>query len=392
LRDYCWLAFSLALAFALHPYTGLPTLAGWAVVAVLCPPARYGGQEGGSRLGRALRWHGPFLLTLVLSVLVVADFVRQTSPLTLVTHNSGLVAAILPGSRVFAAQLIAFVASPGNALTLSVYVVLLSTMGVALWLVRPWRDNGPAERWSVVCIVVLGVVNLSKWVVRLDLAHLLQNAAPLWILFVFVLRHLWIGARAGLRQDDSDDSGRGGRLPQPRAVAAWATALVLTLWLGGVVVFGLTHTGTWVGGIGTRLFAQTVPLSHPHGVIHVEPGMARRLTRLQALIEDNTTESDSILVCASPQFLYYLSQRRPAVLLPVFNFPANYVTNPVDELIQEIRQQDTRLVVFEDNPVIPLEEYRLVNVAPGLHRMIMTDYELLDEVEGMQVRLSRNRD
>ena len=374
---YCGLALALAAAFALHPYTGVPCAAAWLVLIGVTPVARYGAAGDARGAGRSLRWHGPFAATLVTATLVLADFLRQGSPLDLVGHNTGLVTSILPGTRVFAAQLMGSTTDARAAISLSLYLMVVPTLAAGLWLARPGRANGLDEVACrlVLCLVVVGAFNLAKWVIRLDLSHLIQNAAPLWVLLALLLR------RALARGWPAVGSA------SLRTLTAALPKSVLALWLAAVLVLGLSSRDTFLGGIGTRLFTETVPLTHPHGVLQVEPEVARTLTALETIIREHSADGDALLIIGEPKILHYLTGRPSPLVVPVFAFPANFRANPVGEVIAEIRARDTRLIVFDDRPIIPIEAYRLVNLAPDLYDFIMTQYRLVAEVDGVQVRV-----
>jgi len=121
----------------------------------------------------------------------------------------------------------------------------------------------------------------------------------------------------------------------------------------------------------------------------VEPGVARTLNALERLVDDATAPGEPILVCGSPRILHYLTGRWSPFQLPAFTLPAAYLANPEALLVDELHSSGTRLVVYDDTPVIPLEEYRVERLAPRLHRVLMTEFELVAEVDGLQVRRRR---
>ena len=371
-RDHCWLAATIAFAIAMHVYTGLLTLAGWAVVALLLPRAAVG------RGRPALERHLAFAATLIAATLLLADFVRQTPWPRLVGQNLGLVGSVAPGSRMFAGQLLAAATTPRAALQLSLYAAVLPAMAAALWLARRHRLTHPGAFAAVACTVALGLANLPKWLVRLDLAHLLQNGTPFWMLLAFLLHHVW----------DRATVVRAGR-PRWHRTLALGLAAAASLWLAAVLAYGLTSTETFVGGIGTRWRVATVPLAHRGGVLQVEPGVARTLNALERLVDDATAPGEPILVCGSPRILHYLTGRWSPFQIPAFTLPAAYLTTPEALLVDELRSSGTRLVVYDDTSVIPLEEYRVERLAPRLHRVLMTEFELVAEVDGLQVRRRR---
>jgi hypothetical protein len=382
---YCALGVALSVAFALHPYTGVLSGAAWLLLVVLTPAARYGAADGSRTLARAVRWHAPFAVTVLVLTFAPADFFRQVSPLDLLGQNASLVSSIIPGSRFFAAHLVAGASDPRVALTLSLYLMVLPILVAGVWMVRHPAGTGldARGRLVVLALVVMGALNLAKWVVRLDLAHLIQNAPPLWILLALVLQRGVVGAGAAR-------AGTSPRRAPFRRYGVMIAVAVLALWLAAVVAFGVTSSDTFVGGIGLRLATETAPLVHPHGVLHVAPGMAATLTSLSTVIRDSSARGDALLVSANPKILHYLTGRPGPLVMPAFAFPANFQSNPIEEVIAEIEARNTTLVVFDERPIIPLDDYRLRVLAPPLYAFIMGDYELLTEVEGMQVRSRRD--
>ncbi|MCK5379762.1 MAG: hypothetical protein KAJ78_10175, partial [Acidobacteria bacterium] len=367
---YVWLALCIAFAFAAHPYTAVPTLMGWVGVVAVIPAMRCGPFSHGSLSRRFMLWHGAFGVALVFFTVVLADYVRQVNPISLGAHNLSLIASIASGSRFFAAQLGRFTSDPQIALTLSIYLMILPIVVISMWIVLKgrWTAGLEAIRPAVLCLVIVGLANLSKWAVRLDLAHFLQNAAPIWILLVFVVARLV--SREG-----------------PGALLRRAGGALVCGWIAAVVIFGVTSSDTFVGGIGTRLFSTTVDLPHPHGVLHVKPEVRDSLVRLERAIRGNSRPEDPVLICAFPKILYYLSERRSPLIVPVIAFPSSILATPVEEMVAETRGKKTAVILFSDSPIIPRESFRLVNLAPQLYGLITTEYRVVEEIDGIQVRV-----
>ena len=101
-------------------------------------------------------------------------------------------------------------------------------------------------------------------------------------------------------------------------------------------------------------------------------------------------DGDPILISAYPKILHYLSRRPHPVVVPVFDFPAVFAANPVEELVEEIRAAGTRVVIFDPTPVIPIEDYRLSQLAPELYELIVDDFELVARVDSLEVRVRRD--
>ncbi len=372
---YVWLALCIAFAFAAHPYTAAPTLVGWLGVVAVIPAMRGGPLTEGSPLRRFVLWHGSFGAALVLFTVVLADYVRQIDPLSLGAHNLGLIGSIASGSRFFAAQLARFSSDPQMALTLSIYLMILPVVAISLWIVL--KDGGAgcsgAVRAAVLCLVIVELFNLSKWAIRLDLAHFLQNAAPIWILLVFVASQLV--ARQG-----------------PGVLLRRTVGALVGGWIVGVVIFGVTSSDTFVGGIGSRLFTTNVDLAHPHGVLHVKPEVRDSLVRLESAIRINSSVEDPVLICAFPKILHYLAERRSPLIVPVIAFPSSSFATSIDEMVAEIRRKNTTVIFFSDSPIIPRESFKLVNLAPELYGLITTEYQLVDTIDGIQIRTVRSAD
>ena len=256
------------------------------------------------------------------------------------------------------------------------YVALVPILMGALWLV--WKQHGPASdpygRAALMCVTLVGGLNLAKWAVRLDLAHLVQNAAPVWILLAVIVHHL------------TAQTTKSGTSPVSR-VRALAPAVLIWIWSILVMGYGLSSSDTFIGSIGTRIATDTVPLAHPHGTLHVKPKVGQDLADLVSIIQTHSNNGDTLLISALPKILHYLSQRPSPIIAPAFAFPAIFATNPVDEIVDSIRTARTPLVVYSPDPIIPIEDYRLERLAPELHRLINDDYRLLAEVGQIQVRV-----
>ncbi|MEN8162532.1 MAG: hypothetical protein ABFS37_00245, partial [Acidobacteriota bacterium] len=367
---YVWLAVCIAFASAAHPYTAVPTLMGWVGVVAVIPAMRRGPFSEGSTLRRFVLWHGSFGAALVVFTVVLVDYVRQVNPFSLGTHNLSLIASIASGSRFFAMQLGRFASDPQMALILSIYLMILPVVMASLWMAfrARWPVGSEAVRAAVVCLAIVGLANLSKWAVRLDLAHFLQNAAPIWILLVFVVYRLVVRDGPGVLIR--------------RVIGALACA-----WIAGLVVFGVTSSDTFVGGIGTRLFTNNVDLPHPHGVLHVKPEVRDSLERLKRAIGDYSEADDPVLICAFPKILYYLAERQSPVIVPVIAFPSSSFATSIKEMVGEIRRKNTAVILFSDSPIIPRESFRLVNLAPELYDLITTEYREVEKIDGIQVRV-----
>ena len=378
---HCWLGCCVSLAIAVHPYTGLLSLAAWAALVALLPEARGPGGSGSAGWRGFARTHGSFAAAVVVLTPLLADFLRE-APLSLLTFNSRAVAAHAPGSLVLLQRLLRSANDPRVAGTLSLYAVVPLLLLSALWLARSRgsTDLDPVQRRAVVCLAVVTLANLVQWVARPDLAHLLRNAGPVWVLSAFLLHRLVAGLRPPL--------GEAG--PRPRRQAPrFAAAGALGVWLACMVVLGATHHAEEVGSVGTRLLHPSVPLAHPHGVLHVNPYQAEQLQKLVDVVEQNSAENDYILVPGTVPILHYLARRRSPVVLPVFGLPQCFIASPPEELVAEIRQKKTKLIVYQDKPAVPIEAFRLANSAPPLYRLIMDDYELLTTVGRNQVRVLR---
>lgn len=375
-RDAIWLGICATAAFAIHPYTGFLCAVAWCVLVTVLGEARYGGVAGPRTPSRALAWNGLIALTFGGGLLMVISLLWRLTPFALLGQNTGLVRSIAPGSRVFAAQLQHFTTDPGVAVVLSIYVALGPIMAATLWLV--WTRRGPAANpyghAALLCVAVVGFFNLAKWVVRFDLAHLLQNAAPVWILLTVILHRATAHA---LRCDAS---------PMRRARAG-APAGIIWLWAILVAGYGFTSSDTFVGGVGTRIATDTVPLAHPHGTLHVRPKLGHDLADLASIIRAHSTDGDTLLIRAIPKILHYLCQRPSPIIAPAFVFPAVFATNPIDEIVDGVRTARTPLIVYSPEPLIPIDDYRLENLAPEFHRLIQDDYRLLAEVGRIQVRI-----
>jgi nitrate reductase NapE component len=333
-------------------------------------------------------WHGVFAIVLFLSTLALADFLWQTNPVRFLSHTLTLLGTILPGSRQLAAQLLVSRVQPGAVVVLSLFGMVLPILLSALWLVwgKASHRLTNRQRQIVLCVSLVGGFNLIKWIVRFDLAHLLQNMAPLWIIFFLVLYRMW----RSLQQRGTDKPHWTKVQPwRLRSVACGLSYLVLWSWVAFVIAFGFQTASFEAGGFGIRLFSDTVPMVHPHGVMQIEPWNWEKIKPLAAIIRANSGPDDPILICAPVTILYHLTKRRSPTILPLFNLPESFYANPVEEVVADIREKRTKLIVFRDLPAIPIEEYRLENCAPELHRLIMSEYELLEEIQGIQIRILR---
>lgn len=369
-RRYAWFAVCLAFAYAVHPYTAVLTLAGWVLLALLVPVFRSGPDGSSASLRDFLAWHGTFLVTLVAATVLLADSVREVNPMTLGVHNAGLTAGIASGTRFFVAQLVGGLHRPSTLLLIGLYGTVFVTLGIGVWMAVRANDEPDGRAWMTrtawLSLVVIGAANLPKWLVRLDLAHLLQNAAPIWILMTVI-------AACSFRK-----CGRRRSI-----------AVALVGWIVVLLGWGLSSADTFVGGIGMRFASTTVDLEHPFGTMHVPARTADKLERLKRAIQDHSKPGEPVLICAYPKILYYLSERHSPLIVPVIAFPSSTYGIPDETLAAELRRTETAVVLLADEPVIPREDFRLNHLAPALFRAIMTDYESVDDIDGIDVRIRR---
>jgi hypothetical protein len=110
------------------------------------------------------------------------------------------------------------------------------------------------------------------------------------------------------------------------------------------------------------------------------------LTTLTELVWDHSNDGDTILIRAEPKIVHYLSGRPSPVVAPVFAFPAVFAASPVDQLVAEIRAARTTVVIYDPESIVPIEAYRLENLAPALHRLIIDEYVLVDQIGDLQLR------
>lgn len=373
LKGHIWLACCLALAIALHPYTGgLSVIASLIVVLHISPKAALG--RSGILNGRLwLRRFLPAALALIGFTFLFADFFRQVLPWVFLAQTMTVARFGIMSSVSFAQQLFDWSGHPQHAFVFLTYVIVLCTLLGAAWLgcsVSTSTGTGSPDQAPLRVVLLMALFNLVKWFVPFDLPHLLQNALLPWILLTLLLHQL-------LR--------RQGRWTKQRL----ALGLLLSLWAVAFVGNGVRQPEYYVGGIGARFSQSTVPFPHPRGTLQVTEDDAEWLGELNQVIRNNSRPGEPILICAPVPILYYLAERPNVLVLPIFNLAASLFANPEKEVIGRLRRSGVRLVLINDQAFHGVEAHRISHFAPQLYQMLMEEFEPIATVVGVQVRLRK---
>ena len=378
LLPYLGLALCLSFAIATHLYTGVLTLVPCVLINLAHTPNRPETEISNPRK-RFLIYHGSFAAMLVASTLAMSDHIYQLRPRVFASQTLAVLRSDFRGSRTIVQHHLGlFPDFLGFFIVTTYVVVILVIMGFALWFsLRSKRATLPWPKQTTLEILYgIGIANLLKWPARFDTAHLLQNAAPVWILLAFLLYRSVQNHRQAATVFDR--------------LRTMAGAGLLGLWTVGMFVFGTTSSHYYHGGIGYRLFEDTVMLRIPRAPVYVDQAKARWLEEMVNEIQRNTMEDEPILICASIPMMYYLADRKNPLVLPIFDRPENLFANPEEEILREIRASGTRLVVFRDESTDGVAENRVSHYAPNLFRAILTEYELVSEINGYQIRVLRD--
>jgi hypothetical protein len=239
----------------------------------------------------------------------------------------------------------------------------------------PWafgkrrRQLDAPARFAAQAAWLLAAANLLKWFARFDLAHLLQNAAPVWLLLTFALRQ----------------AARRWRESFGQRIAAMALAALPACVLG----LGIASGDYYVGGPGARWFGNEAPLRVGASTMFAERSQAATLARLDEAIRRRTAPDDAIVVAAPAPLLYAMTGRRNPLALAIFDRPENLMAYGEDGVIRDIRAANVKLIVLRDEATDGVERNRLSRYAPALYRLIVDGYELAEEIDGYQLRVRR---
>jgi hypothetical protein len=368
-------AASLSAAVAIHIYTGGLTLLGCAILFGIIPFFENRSPPVSPFAKRF--WYGAFWSVFLLLTFLLADFLRQIDYFAFLSMTRQVLLSDYAGSLQMVQGLSNLAISPKNLVVLFIYFGVAWTMIFYLHLLLG-RKSGklPAEKKKVLIIlVVIALLNLAKWLARFDMAHLLQNAPLVWILGVFILSRLLKIAKNSRSSIEK----------------AWAQVGfgIAALWIVVAIGFGLSSPDYYSGGIGYRLFNNTVHLQHPKATMHVTKEKAEWIMKMVRAIRDNTEADDTICIMAPAPILYYLSDRKSPFVLPLFDRPESLVGNLEADLISQLKRSKTKLIVYKDEATDGVEKNRLSQFAPNLHRTVMTDYTLLQEIDGYQIRIAQ---
>ena len=359
---------SIALAVSIHIYTGLLTLIPCAAFPWLIP------LFSKNRLGEAIKWkakwYALFWLVVVVLSFVLADFLRQIDYPAFISMTLKVLGSDHAGSKEMVSRLVQHLQNPSTLLVLTIY---FGTVAITAYsLARVFASNSTTlstEKKNVLIIILaIAVFNLAKWFARFDMAHLLQNSPPVWILGAGALYHF------RTRFKDA------GSFAKPMFV-------LLSLWFVAVALFGFSSSNYYFGGIGYRLFNDTVKLQHPKATMHVLEHEALWIMQMDSSIRENTSESDYICVLAPAPILYYLSERKNPLVVPLFDRPETLHANPESEIIAKLKASKTRLIVYKDEPTDGVEEYRISRFAPALAKLVTDEYTLVESIDEYQIRV-----
>lgn len=379
LRYFIASALVIAFGISVHIYTGL---------LILIPISLYGVMRG-LRLYRKDRVQTDvrqgvrnsligFILMLFFTF-ILADFLRSIDYGQFFRQTISVMDSDFSGTQLKADSLLEVSRGWRHLFVTSIFfLVPLVLLSSSIYWLKRWKSEMIREKaLAFQVIYIVGFFSLFKWLARFDMPHLLQNVLPIWILLVFIMRRYYLKVFRAEKSIARFGFGLGAGL--------------LTLWTVGLILFGITSTEYYHGGIGYRWFKDSVRLQNDKAPVYIDWHDAKWLQEIVTEIQQRTTPDEHILVCAPAPILYYLSERKNPLVLPIFDRPESLFANSEREIIEQVKEKNTRLIVFKNEDTDGVAANRVSSYAPELYRFIMEEYELVRVVNWYQIRVRRDR-
>jgi len=329
------LGAGVGLAFAIHPYTGIP--AGLACLLTL-PRA--------VKMDRRF-WQAPLFLLLGAAAVALAlgGWMRQIGAWSdVLARHWAVLRGDFIGLHEFFLTLVA--GRYADLLFASVFDVMLLLGAAALYLsFRPPAWLTPGGVADLRFLALLALFSLPKVLARHDLSHLLQNLPPFLVLAGVLL---------------------GWTLRRTKKTALRLAAGLLAGWL---VVFGLwimPKGDYYVGGPGLA-GERPAKLANDFAPVFVKPAEKEIIeTAVARLRELAPAADDPIFVAPFAPMFYALAGRPNVVPLALFDRPENLHGYSETQILNDLLTRPPRAVLLEKVVTDGKPRNRLENVLPNV--------------------------
>jgi len=233
---------------------------------------------------------------------------------------------------------------------------------------------------SLLVILSFGVCVFGLVIWRAGFDNLLRTLPPLYILFCYLLylgREKILGWQRGFSHS-----------AQPDSFLRKIPVNVLTVSLPFLFFFEMNvHHGFYAGSIGAmKMETQRVQLDRLK--VYTHPSEAKWLREVVDRIEIYTDKGDPILTLPLNPIFYFLTDRVNPTRYD-WILPGMLTVEEEQRMVEGLKINRPKMVIFVDIPIDGKEERRLANYAPLLYKFLRENYQF-DEIIGLfQILLPR---
>ena len=230
-------------------------------------------------------------------------------------------------------------------------------------------------------LIGLCAYGLVLW--RAGFDNLLRTLPPAYILFCYIL-HLFRDRLFSL----SDIPLRGLDV---LGVVRKTTINVVTVFLPFLFFYEMNvNHGFYAGTIGA-VRQETVLINMDRMKVYTNPAEAEWVTKVVDRIEIYSEENDSILALPLNPIFYFLTGRVNPIS---YDWILPGMLNEEDErgVIQQLRENPPKVIVFVDIPIDGKEDRRLARYTPLIYSYILKNYALEEMIGMFQILLPQMKD
>jgi hypothetical protein len=255
------------------------------------------------------------------------------------------------------------------------YLPLWTYLFVGIILLRRMIQSKSASTQDISILIILSfgicVFGLVIW--RAGFDNLLRTLPPFYILFCYLL-HLGRENLIGWQQVASNS-------PQSDSFIKRTPVNVLIVFLPCVFFFEMNvHHGFYAGSIGAmKQKSQWVPLERMR--VYAHPSEAKWLQEVVDRVEIYTDKGDPILALPLNPVFYFLTDRVNPTRYD-WILPGMLTTAEEQMMVEGLKKNRPKMVIFIDIPIDGKEERRLANYAPLLYEFLVQYYQF-DEMIGL---------
>jgi len=263
------------------------------------------------------------------------------------------------------------------------YLPLWIYAGVGILLLGRIVKSKPVistRELALLTILSFGISVFGLVIWRAGFDNLLRTLPPFYILFCYLLslvRDKFLGwqQRAGL-------SSRSGSLIKKTPLN------ILIVFFPFLFIYEMnTHHGFYAGSIGAmKQETQLVKLDRLR--VFTNPQEAKWLQEVVDRIEIYTDKGDPILALPLNPVFYFLTDRINPTRYD-WILPGMLTVEEEEKMVDGLKINRPKMIVFVDIPIDGKEERRLANYAPALYAFLLENYQF-DEIIGLfQILLPR---